>query len=279
MKRSLFFATIICVLFSCKKVEVLSYDVQKDNIYLNYQLADSGNVVYSFAYHPALEQDTVWIPVIVSGMPVHHDRHFAFTVVDSTTTAVQGLHFEPLQAAYTLPADSGTTKVPVILLNKDTSLETKSVFLTIKINGGQDFDSRLPDTIRTKTIFFSSRLEQPEWWAGWGEMGPYSRVKHQLFLISSGTTDLVVKGSYPDWYLEIPRSLYYIANTRAFLNHPFEWVRDNPSSGYILEKRTDGTEDYDFYNPSLPNKKFYLKYFPAADKYVFIDENGQQVTL
>jgi hypothetical protein len=36
-----------------------------------------------------------------------------------------------------------------------------------------------------------------------------------------------------------------------------------------------GSKDYDFYNSSSPEKKFYLKYYAQADKYFFVDENGQ----
>ncbi|RAJ11105.1 uncharacterized protein DUF4843 [Chitinophaga skermanii] len=276
MKKYCLLAALICLaFFSCKKSEILSYSVSKDNIYLKYKNTDS--IVYSFAYNPTLERDTVWIPVIISGEKSKSPRSFTMSVVDKGTSAVRNLHFEPLKSEYIMPADSGTTMVPIILLNIDTALANKSVDLTVRVYGGKDFDSELPDDIRSKRIFFSNRLEQPLWWPAWPQLGRYSRTKHQLFLISSGTRDLVIPGSYPDAYMEIPRALYYIANVSYFLNYPFEWVAENTKTGYMLEKRNDNTGDYDFYNIASPTKRFHLKYFQSANKYVFMDEYGQQI--
>ncbi|WP_291906929.1 DUF4843 domain-containing protein [Chitinophaga sp. CB10] len=275
MKRLSVIAVLACLLYSCTKEEIGPYDLSRDNIYLNYKNTDS--LVYSFAYHPDLERDTIWLPVIISGKVADHDREFVVTAVDRASSAVRGLHYEPLKSTYTMPADSGTISIPIVLLNVDTALINKSVDLTLEVSGGKDFASDLPGRIRSKRILFSSRLEEPAWWMYWGQLGRYSRVKHQLFLISSGTTDLVIPNSYPDWYLEIPRTLYYIANTSYLLNYPFEWVNEHPESGYVLEKRNDNTGDYDFYSKSAPTKRFRLQYFPTANKYVFIDENGGQV--
>ncbi|SHM95223.1 protein of unknown function [Chitinophaga jiangningensis] len=275
MKRLFTIAILACLLYSCTKEEIAPYDLSRDNIYLNFKNTDS--LVYSFAYHPDLERDTIWLPIIISGKATDHNREFAINVIDTLTSAVKDLHYEALKASYTMPADSGTLRIPIVLLNTDTALANKSVDLTIQVSGGKDFSSNLPYGIRTKRILFSSRLEEPAWWSSWPQMGKYTRVKHQLFLISSGTTDMVIQGSYPDWYMEIPRSLYYIANTSYLLNYPFEWVKEHPESGYVLEKRNDSTGDYDFYSKSAPTKRFWLKYFPTANKYVFIDENGGQV--
>jgi hypothetical protein len=275
MRKLIILTVVVGLLYSCKKETLPPYRAEKDNIYLNYK--DTNNIIYSFAYHPELAKDTIWLPVIVSGKRVNYDRHFSLAVVDSTTSAVKDLHYEALKTSYVLPADSGTISIPLILLNTDTELVDKSVALTVVVVGGDDFATLLPESIRSKSIQFSNRLEQPAWWQYWGQLGRYSRVKHQLFLISSGTTDLVIPGSYPDSYMETPRTLYYIANASYFLNYPFNWVEENPESGYVLEQRKDGTGDYDFFNLASPNKKFYLKYFPSANKYVFIDENGDQI--
>ncbi|MGO4288763.1 DUF4843 domain-containing protein [Chitinophaga sp. RAB17] len=276
MKKHLILAILGCMaIYSCKKDSILSYSVPKDNIYLDYQNGDS--IVYSFAYNLTQESDTIWVPVKISGKVVHQDRSFAISVVDQATTAVRKLHFEPLQSSYVMPADSGTVHIPVIILNTDTALVNKSVYVTFRISGGTDFATQLPEGIRTKRIYFSNRLEIPAWWNFWGQLGSYSRTKHRLFLLSSGTKDLVIPNSYPDWYMEIPRALYYIANTSYFLHHPFDWVAQNPESGYVLKKRNDATGDYDFYNTGTPDIRFYLKYFKSADKYIFIDENNQQI--
>ncbi|SCW50463.1 DUF4843 domain-containing protein [Mucilaginibacter sp. NFR10] len=283
MKRNIFFVLVVfAALFGCKKDQLLTYGT-RDNIYLNYKDKDGNQdtsvLTYSFAYNPTLAQDTIWVPVIISGQRSKTERRFAISVVDTATTAKAGLHYEALKPSYTMPADSGTVKVPVIIKNTDPELANKSVVLTILVSGGQDFNSSLPVALRMRSILYSSRLEQPAWWIYWmGNLGPYSRIKHQLFLISSGTTDLVDM-SKPNAYLQIPRTLYYIDNVRTFINDPFAWVARYPEKGYILTKRADGSNDYDFYSSSSPGKKFYLKYYAQAGKYFFVDENGQQVII
>ncbi|NVM65181.1 hypothetical protein FHW88_003485 [Mucilaginibacter sp. SG538B] len=283
MKRNIFYVlVVVAALFSCKKDQLLTYG-SRDNIYLNYKDKDGNQdtsiLTYSFAYNPTLAQDTIWIPIIISGQRTKSERKFVITVVDTATTAKAGLHYEALKPSYTMPADSGTVKVPVIIKNSDPELANQSVTLTILVSGGQDFNSSLPAALREKSILYSSRLEQPAWWIYWmGNLGSYSRIKHQLFLISSGTTELVDM-SKPNAFLQIPRTLYYIDNVRTFVNDPFAWVARYPEKGYVLTKRTDGSKDYDFYNSSSPGKKFYLKYYTQAAKYFFVDENGQQVII
>lgn len=277
MKKNLLYLLFASIaFFACKKDTKLTYN-SPENIYLNYPNGDT--LVYSFAYVQGVDRDTIWVPVIISGKRADHDRSFVLSVVDTATTASTPLHYEPLKPTYIMPADSGVVHVPVIIKNIDKDLESKSVTLTLRVSGGQDFGTNLPDTIRKKTIMFSNRLERPQWWGFWeGELKSYSRTKHQLFLISSGTRDLV-DFSTPDYYLYIPRCLYYIENTRTFLKYPFDWVRQHPATGYVLTKRTDNSGDYDFYNVNAPDKKFLLKYFSSVDQYKFIDEYNKEITM
>ncbi|TDQ07126.1 DUF4843 domain-containing protein [Pedobacter metabolipauper] len=282
MKKNICYIFLLSVLlFACKKDDDFAYN-SPDNIYLNYfdedGVLDTLPVTYSFASSPGLSRDTVWIPVTISGKRASKDRKFVLTEVDSTSTAVKDLHYEALKPYYIMPADSGSIKVPVIIRNIDPELANKSVALTIRIVGNEDFGQGLPIRLRTKTIFYSNRLEQPSWWIYWqGNLGPYSRVTHQLFLISGGQ-DLVNPGA-PNGYLQIPRTLYYLENLRQFVKDPFTWVSRNPAKGYVLTKRTDGTNDYDFYNTSSPEIKFYVKYFPQVNGYFFINEAGSQIVM
>lgn len=283
MKRNIFYVLVVVAAFlGCKKDQLLTYG-SRDNVYLNYKDKDGNQdtsvLTYSFAYNPTLAKDTIWVPVIIAGQRSKNERKFAISVVDTATTAKAGTHYEALKPFYIMPPDSGTIKVPVIIKNSDPELANKSVMLTIMVSGGEDFGSLLPVSLRTRSILYSARLEQPAWWIYWmGNLGAYSRIKHQLFLISSGTTDLVDM-SKPDAYLQIPRTLYYIDNVRTFINDPFAWVARYSEKGYVLTKRAGGSKDYDFYNSSSPDKKFYLKYYEQADRYFFVDENGQQVII
>lgn len=283
MKQNIIYVFLLSILLvACKKEDQQTYSAE-NNIYLRFLdkdgRQDTTTITYSFAYNPSLAQDTVWIPVIITGNRVSHTRQFVLSVVDSATTAVKGVHYEALKPFYTLPADSGTFKVPVIIKSTDEALANKSVSLAVRITGGGDFKADLPTALRSKKIVFSNRLEKPSWWIYWqGQLGEYGRIKHQLFLISSGTVDLVDM-SKPDAYMQIPRTLYYIDNMRVFTKDPFTWVARNPTKGYVLTKRTDVPADYDFYNEASPTKRFYLKYIAQVNGYFFIDETGKQIII
>ncbi|WP_214071806.1 DUF4843 domain-containing protein [Mucilaginibacter sp. dw_454] len=270
-------------LTSCKKEGLTTYSSPngKDNIYIGLGVADTAAYTYTFAYNPSQLRDTVWVKVTTSGDRVSHARSFILAADPKSSTAVANLHYVPLKASYDMPADSGVIHIPIILLNTDTALQNKSVSLSLVVSGGSDFSTNLPLAIRSEKINFSNRLEEPVWWHYWGQLGAYSRVKHQLFLISSGTRDLVIPdGSVdPNYYLQIPRTLYYIENVHEFLQDPFTWITQNPDKGYVLTKRSDSTGDYDFYNSSAPDKKFWLKYFPSVNKLIFIDEYGNQILI
>jgi len=280
-KKMIYFLLLSLVFWACKKNEMMPY-LSADNVYLQYldkdKNQDTTTISYSFAYNPGLAQDTLWVPIIVTGPKVSHSREFVLSVVDSLTTAVKGTHYEALKNSYTLPADSSTFKIPVILKNTDAALETKSVTLGLRTIAGGDFAADLPLPLRTKKVIFSNRLERPGWWIYWqSELGEYGRIKHQLFLIASGTVDLVDM-SKPDAYLQIPRTLYYIDNFRSFLKDPATWIARNPDKGYVLVKK-ESSNEYEFYAEAAPAKRFVLKYFAQVNRYFFVDENGKQLII
>ncbi|WP_161973331.1 DUF4843 domain-containing protein [Arcticibacter tournemirensis] len=281
MKRYFIYTFLLALFLSaCKKNDISLYDSAVDNIYLNYLDDDGKNdtniVTYSFAGSPGLASDTIWIPVAIAGKRVNRDRKFVLSVVDNWTTAQKDMHYEPLKPFYIMPADSGKTSVPLIIKNTDPQLANTSVTLTLQVIQSEDFASELPVAIRTKTFVYSNRLEQPSWWVFWmGNLGPYSRTSHRLFLISGGQ-DLVNPGA-PDGYMGIPRTLYYLENVKNFTVDPFTWILRNPEKGYVLAKRNDGTEDYDFYQKESPLVKIHLKFFPQVNRYFFMNENGNQV--
>lgn len=283
MKKTIIYSLLLSLLFvACKKDTNFAYDAA-DNIYLNYLnddgLQDTLPVTYSFAFSPGLAKDTLWVPVKIAGKRVDHDRQFKIAIIPSMTDAQAELHYEPLKDLYTMPADSGTIKVPIVIKNVDPALAEKSVALTINTVASADFGDHLPIQLRRRTLIFSNRLEEPSWWKYWqGNLGgPYTRVVHQLFIISGGKD--LVNPSAPNGFLEIPRTLYYIENLRNLTNNPFTWVARNSDKGYVLTKRTDGTEDYDFYNSSSPTIKFAVKFYPQVNKHFFVNEKGAQIVL
>ncbi|WP_165929580.1 DUF4843 domain-containing protein [Pseudocnuella soli] len=253
---------------SCKKAAELKYN-SPDNIYFDFDAAtkDRDSIVYTFAYEPGKATDTILLPVRISGKRVNSARTFKVQPITQGTTAVPGVHYEALKESYTMPADSGTFALPIVLYNKDAKLSNESVMLRLSLVETSDFGLALTGLSSAK-IVFSSKLEKPDWWEMW--LGAYySQVKHELFLISSGTIHMTLSG------LDAPKNLYHVGRLNSFLADPFKWVGENSSKGYVLEQKNNTT--YELYNSSNAAKKFVLRLNAQSGKYYFIDENGTEV--
>lgn len=272
MKNLIIIFIIVFAISSCSKEPEFLYD-SPDSVYFNFEDTASSKIIYTFAYNPELVEDTIYLPVKISGKREPYSRSFKIAVVDSATTASPTLHYEAFKESYEIPADSGTFSLPLIIYNQDPELDVSTVTLAFSLQSSDDFKTDLPHMI-TGRISFSNRLEQPGWWIYWmSSLGMYSRVKHQLFLISSGTIDMPDM-SKPDAYLEVPKALYHIAQYKAFLSDPFSWVQDHPE--YALTEKPDG--NYDFYLKEAPEKIIVLKWNAGSGTYYFVDENGQNIT-
>lgn len=268
MKRfSIFLAAALMLMVSCQKAKELTYN-SPDNIYFDFSASpkDRDSIIYTFAYEPSKARDTIFLPVRISGIRTSGAREFKLLVAEGST-ALPGTHYEPLKEGYTIAADSGTYALPVILLNSDPMLSEKSVTLNLTLVETADFGLQITG-LTTCKIVFSSKLEKPDWWNMW--LGDYySQVKHELFLIATGISEMTTSG------LDAPMNLYYTGLLASMLNDPFGWVADHPDAGYVLELRSDS--NYDFYNVNNPGKKIELRKNSDSGKYFFIDENGREV--
>ena len=262
--------SLVFALASCSDNSDYVYDSQKDNIYFDINNKD-GNILYSFADTTLnVVEVTLYIPVKISGNRVSKDRNLKIGIVAGQTTAKEGLHYAPLSQSYIIPSDSGKLLLPVILYNKDDILLENTVVLSLQLLDSEDFEVGFPH-LNSAKVSFSARLEEPEWWRYWmGELGFYSRTKHFLFLISSGTKNL--HNPSVDFF-STPKALYHISEYKAFLTNPFVWVESHPE--YALVKQAN--DDYLFYLKATPEKTYSLKWENEIGKYFFIDENGESI--
>ncbi|WP_157760580.1 DUF4843 domain-containing protein [Chitinophaga caeni] len=275
--KKLFFIGLCALGFftACEKAEEITYNSNND-IYFDFEDEESGDRVdsfrYSFALYPDKSSDTIFLKVRISGERTSYDRKFKIATMGQFTTATVDLHYEPLLAEYTIPADSGSIMVPIVLLNQDPMLMDTTVRLTLQLQETSDFATSFTQLDSAK-IIWSNRLEKPTWWDVWrGELGDYSRVKHELFIRTTGTTALPNDQSD---YQQTPMVLYYTRRFRAFISDPFAWVAQYPDEGYVITKEDDG--QYYFYNKNNPEKKYLLEYSSSDGKYFIRDENGSRI--
>ena len=262
------FSLGIILFTACSEDAIDTYHAPGDNVYFNIN-ADN-KVVYSFTDTTLdVTEVALYLPVKLAGERVPYERTFNVEIIDTLTTAQSGLHYLPLSKSYALAADSGTFLLPVTLLNKDEILLDSTLTIGIRLLPSDELGVGFPLLLSAK-ISFSSRLEKPDWWDYWGQLGTYSRTKHFLFLISSGTKALHNPSTDP---FSTPKALYHISLYENFLRDPASWVAKNPE--YALDKQADG--NYLFYLKETPDKTYPYVYESANGKYYFKDENGEYI--
>jgi hypothetical protein len=259
---------VVVAMTSCRKESIFTYHATA-NIYFDLGLVNKNDsLLYTFAYHPEVLQDTVWVPVHISGVRdsgVH--RKFSVKVIDTvTTTAQANKHYEPLKSEYIMPAGKGITFIPVIVYNTDTNMVKRSFTINLRIES-TEFNTDLRGLTTTRVVI-SNRLEKPDWWDMW--LGTrYSQVKHQLFRLSATTNELTNEG------IKAPLYLFYVDQLKAMLANPGNWVSRNPGKGYKLDPRPDG--NYDFYPIATPYKIIPYVKDATTGLFYFIDETGNLV--
>lgn len=268
MKKLILSALIASSLLgACKKAEELKYD-SHDNVYFDFPNAQKDSVLYTFAFHPEKAQDTIYLPVRISGIRKDADRKFVIVVDKDSTTAIAGKHYKAFEPSYTMLKNTGVTYVPLTLYNTDTALQNKSVRIKMTLAATPDFGIAIPEKLISRVVF-SSKLEHEAWWDWWFDPSTYSQTKNQFFIIVTGLTSLSTNG------LDAPKNQYIASLVAAFLTDPFTWVKKNPSKGYTITVRPDG--NYDFYSITNPTKKILYKKSDVNGIFYFIDENGKEI--
>lgn len=255
---------------ACKKETTPAFNSNTQNIYFNLEpFGFKDSLLYTFANHPEMRSDTVWVPVRISGNRVDSEMTYAVKVIDSASTAQVNKHYQPLKDQYVLPANAGPAWLPVILYNTDTMMLKRSFSLTLQLVSTGNLRTDLTQQL-TARIVFSNRLERPKWWDKCPLGGSsYSITKHLLFRLAATTEDVPL-GQY-----DTPIWLYYTEKLNVLLLTPRTWIANNPGKGYDLFARPDG--NYDFYNPAEPEKKFLYRKKDNTTSYFFVDENGNDV--
>ena len=219
------------LLAACGDEQHYLYRSATDNIYFDFKDTTSSHLTRSFAYTPGATTLTVEIPVKISGQRTPRQRQFRVEMIPGLTTAREGEHHAAIAGLHVLPADSGTCILPVELYNTDPLLADTTLVVAIRLVPTDDFTTALPLT--TAVISFSNRLEKPVWWdySSWASsLGAYSRNKHYLFLVSSGTVDLSDPSTEGEKTIQ---SMNYISNFKAFVFDPVTWVSRHPDYAFV----------------------------------------------
>ena len=172
----LYIGLFLFLLFGCEENDRMTF-VGKPGVYFeDYKNEDT--IKYSFNMTP-YDKDTLWIGIKLMGVPLSESQSFRLDVT-SASTAVAGVHYEEFPAVIDFPLYAVDMQLPLILTDKDESLDASSVFLQLKLRASENMDIGFPgNTVLNVSI--TNMLVKPEYWnnnfVSW--FGEYSKVKHE----------------------------------------------------------------------------------------------------
>lgn len=161
------------------------------------------SIVYSFAGKTGTTH-TVKLQVNLMGEAADHDRTIRVVLDKEQTTAKEGTHYDALQVSYTLPAGAYTMEIPVVLHGDDPALEERSFQVVLRLEASEDLQVGLSKRLLAKVIVSKMLTQPPYWEQAYMDyyFGPYSKVKHEHFILELGTDFPATYDDYrEDWEL------------------------------------------------------------------------------
>ena len=220
MKKLYYIFLLLIAFGSCKDnadypfagKDAVYFQLQSESYYWTTTL---DSIVYSFA-GKGVDQDTLWVRVNLEGETVSEGRPVIVVVDEEKTTAEEGLHYEALKAEYELPGDSVYVNIPVIIFNKDETLENKQVVIALALKPSEALELGITERL-TCRLLVSNMLGKPTYWDSTikYDFGDYSRRKHELCIIKLGRDFPTEASEYSD-----ERSMWQVYG--AYMSDYFE---------------------------------------------------------
>lgn len=177
-----FIATAVCMLFACEK-GIPTYSGEK-NVYFS-NAADSSKI--SFAYEKENKNDsTINVRVYTTGPISDVDRPFKLTIIDSSTTAVSGVHYTLLNQGFVIKAGAAFVNL-AFKLSRTAEMKSKSYYINMVLEPNENFTTNytweytnLKNKTRKQLMFYTIKIDdilsQPKAWLA-GSFGTFSRKK------------------------------------------------------------------------------------------------------
>lgn len=157
------------LLGACSR-DYLEYDTNlKDGIYLS----SSDTVQYFFGIEVQGNTYDYLLRVSLMGMPSDEDRKIDFEIVDTATTAIEGVHYEILDDGLLKKGEVSKWIHITLIRDKDPDLTERPVTLTVRLHENENF-RLLPGMSSGFTLIFSDQAQsRPIWWKD-EYLGPYN---------------------------------------------------------------------------------------------------------
>ncbi len=168
---------LMLLLVRCGKDEIELYD-EFPSVYFN-----GSSVSYSFIEKPDAKQDTIKLPVLITGLPAETDRTFQIAVVTDTNTTATPEQYELLDG--TVKAHEYIGSVPVVLHNY-SFLDSNELKLKVKIVDSEDFQAGFVQSMYY-LISWTAKLQAPSNWLYLSSyFGDYSTSYYKFIIRVTG---------------------------------------------------------------------------------------------
>lgn len=185
--------SIMCFLvisfIGCKQNDGMVYD---GDSYINF-VKEFGvdSALCSFAFDSKLDVVDVAIEVEIASIITSNDRTYKVKIVESESTAKEGVHFDKLPEMLLFGGDKNRDFLN-IKVKKSADLDNGDLFAVFEIIDGGDFKPGIFKNRKAK-LYITNKISRPTWWDRWHEtsgLGVYSDKKYKLFIDHSGEHDL-----------------------------------------------------------------------------------------
>lgn len=192
--KTLYILLLACLtsvtLNSCNQNDYLQYDENQAYVGFAYPSYGNDSIVYSFALHPNVEEDIVKVPMKLFGYAASQDREVGVEVIESESTAKEGVDFVIEQKRMEANAYKDSL---VVKIKKSAEVETKDLVVKLRLCGNGLF-AAAPIDAESFRIILTSKLTEPTGWP----FGDYSVIKHKFVIQTIGIATGYEKWSISD---------------------------------------------------------------------------------
>ena len=197
---------LVALFTSCEKSKLILFD-QPTSVFFphlenNDRFRNNGDTLEIKFVFIQGDETVVGIPIAIMGAPVDYDRPVSFIVVDSLSTAKEGIHYKLLpDYRSSIRADRTHDSIRLVLMRAGNKGEAV-VSLRLRLMPNEHFNTDFDSTMNTATdqrmrsiidynIVVSDTLTAPHVWTNptmrpWTERhwGVYSETKYRIILRS-----------------------------------------------------------------------------------------------
>lgn len=211
MKIIALIGIVTLLLIRCGKDEIALYD-EYPSVYFN-----GSSVTYSFIEKPDAMEDTVKLPVLITGLPAETDRIFKIAVVTDTNTTATPEQYELLDG--TVKAHEYIGNVAVVLRNY-SFLDSTELKVKVKVVDSEDFKAGFVQSMYY-IIHWTAQLQPP---SNWNYLktyfGEYSTRYYKFIIAATG------RSSFPYRIINPETGEYYWKTTAEVEAYSFI-IRDS----------------------------------------------------